>query len=194
MKSAPVKHPPRDATGTRERLLAAARLRFSRDTFENVGTREIAADAGVDAALVNRYFGSKAKLFAAAIEGVFVIEEHLPEDLGRLGEHLVGVIMDDVDELAQGEFDSLRLLLRAAGSPATSALVSERFHAEFIAPLAKLLRGRDADLRAATIASYVVGLATMKHALGSPAFTPSAQRKVVATVGAAIQSCVGPRT
>lgn len=192
MKTTPAPPAPRNAEGTRERLLAAARARFSRDTFENVGTREIATDAGVDAALVNRYFGGKEKLFAAAIEGAFRIEEHLPDRLDDLGEHLAGQIMDDADELEAGEPDSLRLLLRAAASPSTAALVSARFHAEFVTPLARLLRGRDTELRAAMIASYVIGLATMKHALGSPALTGAARRKAVARVGAAIQSCVDP--
>jgi hypothetical protein len=68
--------------------------------------------------------------------------------------------------------------------------VSARFHAEFVQPLAKLLRGRDAELRAGLIASYVIGLATMKHALGSPALGPAAQRRTIALVGAAIQACV----
>ncbi len=46
-------------------------------------------------------------------------------------------------------------------------MISERFHAEFVTPLARLLRGRDADVRAAAIASYVIGLATMKHLASS---------------------------
>jgi hypothetical protein len=101
--------------------------------------------------------------------------------------------MDEVGESQHGEFDSLRLLLNAAGSPTTSKLVSERFHAEFVTPLARMLRGRDAGVRAAAVASYVIGLATMKHVLRSPALTTAATRKIVASVGAAIQACVDPR-
>ena len=56
----------RNAGDTRARILAAARVRFAMDAYENVGTRDIAADAGVDAALVNRYFGGKEKLFDEA--------------------------------------------------------------------------------------------------------------------------------
>ncbi|HEY0232194.1 MAG TPA: hypothetical protein VGC55_13150 [Dokdonella sp.] len=44
-----------------------------------------------------------------------------------------------------------------------AAVVSERFHAEFITPLAKRLRGADAEIRAALIASQVVGIATLRH-------------------------------
>ncbi len=87
---------------TRQRLLQAARLRFAANPYENVGMRAVADDAGVDAALVNRYFGGKEELFKAAIEGAFLLDEHLPTNLDTLGQHLVHVVMADVDELAHG--------------------------------------------------------------------------------------------
>ena len=49
---------PRDAGRTRKAILRAARELFARASYENVQTRQIAALAGVDAALLNRYFGS----------------------------------------------------------------------------------------------------------------------------------------
>ena len=58
----------RDAAATREAILQAATHRFTTKGYERAGSREIAADAGVTAALVNRYFGSKEKLFGEVIE------------------------------------------------------------------------------------------------------------------------------
>ena len=58
----------RDAAATREAILEAATRRFATQGYEHAGVREIAADAGVTAALVNRYFGSKEGLFAEVIE------------------------------------------------------------------------------------------------------------------------------
>ena len=58
----------RDAAATREAILQAATRRFTTEGYQRAGAREIAADAGVTAALVNRYFGSKVKLFAEVIE------------------------------------------------------------------------------------------------------------------------------
>jgi len=157
--------PARNAADTRARILAAARARFSVDAYENVGTRDIAADAGVDAALVNRYFGGKEKLFTR-----LVFEGNAERRVAR--------------------FDALGLLLRASGSPATSARVTARFQDDFVLPLAGMLKGRDVELRAALIASYLLGLATMRHALHSPLLADAAQRQAVARVGAAIQACV----
>jgi AcrR family transcriptional regulator len=181
----------RSGARTRARILAAARRRFSEHSYENVGTRDIAADAGVDAALVIRHFGAKEKLFAEVLEGGFQVEAHLSTHLADLGMHLAGQLLADAPEAeAEPAFDPLRVLLRAAGNPAVAALVSERFHAEFVQPLARLLPGRDAALRAGLIASYVIGLATMRHGLDSPLFAGAGRKKAVRIAAAAIQACV----
>ncbi|MBC7665201.1 MAG: TetR family transcriptional regulator [Caulobacter sp.] len=186
-----VAKPARNAGDTRARILAAARVRFSLDAYENVGTRDIAADAGVDAALVNRYFGGKEKLFDEAIHDAFAIKDHFDGlDMAQFGQVITTLVMDGSEERREAKFDALGILLRASGSPATQERVSARFHAEFVLPLSRLLRGRDAELPAALIASYLIGLATMKHALGSPLLGAQTQRKAVATVSAAIQVCV----
>jgi AcrR family transcriptional regulator len=188
--AAPTK-PTRNAGDTRARILAAARVRFAADAYENVGTRDIAADAGVDAALVNRYFGGKEKLFDEAIVDAFAIKDRFEGvDMGSFGELITTLVLEGNEARRAAKFDALGILLRASGSPATQERVSARFHADFVLPLARLLRGRDAELRAALIASYLVGLATMKRALASPLLGPATQRKTVAAVGAAIQACV----
>lgn len=181
--------PSRNATDTRARILDAARICFSQRSYENVGVREISRSAGVDAALVNRYFGNKEKLFAEVVSGAFHVEEHLPESLDSLGTFLVKGVMGDGGPEDEG-FNPLRLLILAAASPDTAAIVGAQFHAEFVAPLAKRLGGRDAELRAGLIASYVIGLATMRHLLGSPVLASASQRKLAGLAGAAIQECV----
>src|SRR5690349_1930875 len=59
---------PRHAAKTRADILAAAKRRFAADGYERTTLRAIAADVGVNAALVSRYFGSKQDLFATATE------------------------------------------------------------------------------------------------------------------------------
>ena len=58
----------RNAQETTADILAAARSRFGTDGYERTTLRAVAADVGVDPALVIRYFGSKQDLFAAAAE------------------------------------------------------------------------------------------------------------------------------
>ncbi|SOE96776.1 transcriptional regulator, TetR family [Burkholderia sp. D7] len=178
-----------NAAKTRERILAVARIRFSLHSYEIVGTRDIATDAGVDTALVNRYFGSKEQLFAEVIQGGFDIEEHLPARMEDLGAHLVAQVLAN-DAVDAETFNALSVLLRAIGNPVIAPMVSLRLHEEFVEALAKRLKSRDTEARAALIASYVIGLATMRHGLSSPALSGAAGRKAGKIAAAAIQACV----
>lgn len=53
---------------TRSRILDSARVRFARNGYDKVTVRAVAADAGVDAALIHHYFGTKKQLFIASIQ------------------------------------------------------------------------------------------------------------------------------
>ncbi|HUE33549.1 MAG TPA: TetR family transcriptional regulator [Mycobacterium sp.] len=63
---------PAGNSDTRDRILASARELFARNGIANTSIRAVAAAAGVDSALVHHYFGTKEKLFAAAV--------HIPID------------------------------------------------------------------------------------------------------------------
>jgi AcrR family transcriptional regulator len=63
---------PAGNSDTRERILASARELFARNGIGNTSIRAVATAAGVDSALVHHYFGTKEKLFAAAV--------HIPID------------------------------------------------------------------------------------------------------------------
>jgi AcrR family transcriptional regulator len=58
---------PRNAGATRQVLLDAAQELFGENGFEGTTIREISELAGVDHALIARYFGSKADLYVAAL-------------------------------------------------------------------------------------------------------------------------------
>src|SRR3954466_3081506 len=57
----------RDAQNTRRALLRAAQRRFAVLGYDRTTTRDIARDAGVNLALIRRYFGGKEGLFQAVI-------------------------------------------------------------------------------------------------------------------------------
>lgn len=85
---------PRDAARSRELLLSAAHDLFAERGFERTTTREIGERAGVDAALIARYFGNKTKLYLAVMQARTDAEAtgH-PADLldqARLGDLLGG--------------------------------------------------------------------------------------------------------
>lgn len=70
----------RDAQASREALLAAARELFDAVGYDRATTREIGERAGVDAALIARYFGSKEGLFLAALASGAVDEAEFPTE------------------------------------------------------------------------------------------------------------------
>src|ERR1700742_18087 len=105
----------RDADATRAAILEAAKHHFALSGFEGAFLRDIAAEAGVDAALINRYFGGKQGLFNACLRDavrsaqLFTGER---EDFGRRIAHTFA------GRTGQG-MDGFRMILRAATSPAT---------------------------------------------------------------------------
>ena len=76
---------PRDSEKTRARILQAAIELFSASSFDMVRSRDIANKAGIDVALINRYFGSKKELFIAALEVISKVRPDLDsEDVEKL--------------------------------------------------------------------------------------------------------------
>ena len=151
---------PRNAAHTRADILSAARRRFATEGFERTTLRAIAADVGVDAALVIRYFGSKQDLFATATE--FRIElpdlsEADPEDIaGMLLPRYFAVWEDDQSFLA---------LLRAAMTSRVAADTLNQTLAKHVAPT---LMGATPDHHLERIAvtdAFVIGLAMTRSVL-----------------------------
>ena len=77
-------------SGTKAAILAAARSRFADVGFDKASIKSIAARAGVDSALVHHYFGTKQKLFVAAVAlpvdptvVVAALREAQLEDMGK---------------------------------------------------------------------------------------------------------------
>ena len=80
---------------TRSDILSAARDAFAEHGYDRATVRDIATRAGVDAAMVHHWFGTKERLFQAAVDVPFDPQELLldgaPDDVARLGEHVVGI-------------------------------------------------------------------------------------------------------
>ena len=150
------------ASGTREAILAAARERFATHGYERTRIRDVAADAGVDAALVHYFFKSKDGLFVATMELPFrpaeVIAPVLAEGVDGLGERMVRRMLTVWDE----NRPALLALVRSAGSHAGAALALREFVlSEIVGRLAAALDGD--QLRATLVASQVVGLVAARY-------------------------------
>ncbi|WP_083410710.1 TetR/AcrR family transcriptional regulator [Mycolicibacterium rutilum] len=107
---------PPGPSDTRERILTVARELFARNGIDKTSIRAIAAQAGVDPALVHHYFGTKTQLFAAAIhipidpmDVIGPLKEIPVEDIGRTLPSMLLPLWES--ELGKGFIATLRSLL-----------------------------------------------------------------------------------
>ncbi|MET0309591.1 MAG: TetR family transcriptional regulator [Sphingomonas sp.] len=157
----------RNAAATRAAMLDSARRHFARESYENVGLREIAGDAGVDPALVGRYFGNKEKLFKEAVRGD---DEHMMRDVARedLAAHFTSLILDEEGEESidmSAKIDRLLMLLRSASSPKASRIIRDAIDEDILEPVAATLGGAHAELRASLCLAVLMGAGILRSAL-----------------------------
>ncbi len=162
----------RDRAATRAALLDAARLRFSRQGYDGTGIREIAADVGVDPALISRYFGSKRKLYAEAVR--VDIPAGLTADPHRPVPHIADALLREVVfgdwEMFHGEHPFL-VMLRSSGNPAVRDQLHIQLCEGYLRDFAGRLKGQDAALRAELIGALLLGMGVMRSIVGSPALS-----------------------
>jgi AcrR family transcriptional regulator len=161
----------RNAATTREAILLAARHRFSRESYDNVGLREIAGDAGIDPALVARYFGSKEQLFKEAVQGdgkdlmLGISRDELPDYFASLALSHTG---DDALATAT-KIECLLMLLRSASSPKAAEIIRDAINENVLCPTASLLGEEDSGVRASLCLAVLMGVSVLKSALSVPA-------------------------
>ena len=158
---------PRNAEATRAAILEAAKARFAKDGYEQVGVRDIAADAGIDPALVNRYFGSKEGLFTAVLSSITKDPFALRPAAGEFGDALSRIILRLTGDRHQAQLMALDLAIRSTNSPTANAIVREDLEERFIAPLVERLGGGpDAAARAHIIMAITMGIGVIRGVLG----------------------------
>jgi AcrR family transcriptional regulator len=151
---------PRRSDATRAAILRAARERFAADGYERATIRAIAADAAIDPSMVMRYYGSKEGLFAAAAEFDLRLPELPPAAAGDAATVLVGHFLDRWE----GD-ETLTALLRAgATNPAAAERLQEIFAAQ-LRPLVERLAPDEHQVRAALVATQILGLALCRYIL-----------------------------
>jgi AcrR family transcriptional regulator len=101
-----------DSSATRAKILAAARELFARHGVDGVSVRRIAAKAGVDHALVHRYFGTKSEMAAEIVRA----EAQTLADMGRPEADLptsLSVLTEAFEHLLTEGRTTMLLMIRA---------------------------------------------------------------------------------
>jgi AcrR family transcriptional regulator len=146
----------RDAEATRAGILEAAKAQFALLGYDCAVLRDIAREAGVDVALVKRYFGGKEALFVEALKASFGPDGVREWDRATFAHEMAASLADSphADEARTHRF---QFLLRAATSPTTAPLLNVLVQDRFLAPIREWLGGVDAGARARVIAASYIG-------------------------------------
>ena len=140
----------------RELLLQAATTLFAERGFDRTTTREIAEQAGVDATLIARYFGSKTGLYLAALR--VELGAGAPPDL--LEPDRMAALLSRLESRGAGPV--FQAAVRAHEDEAVQSAAREALHVRLVDPLRKRYEAAGLDrpqLRAELTAAAFTGIA-----------------------------------
>ncbi len=179
----------RDAEATSARIVSAAQDLFTRYGYDGVSTRDIAATAGVNVALINRYFGSKAGLFEQAIVSGMKGPEPTPEALGGLGRAKAEWLTRPKEE----GFDPMTTLLRSSMSPEVREIIRKTVQTRGVQALADAIPGADREERAHLLVGIIAGLDLWLHMLEGTEGSGIDRDRLAARIAGVIDDIVSDR-
>jgi len=189
----------RDAAATRQALLEAARSRFVRLGYDRTTLRDVAADAGVNLALIKRYFDSKEGLFKAALKStprVLGGEGEFPRDSAALAEAL----SHQLSAGAWPEFGEhpVLMLLRVSGDERVDSLRRQALH-DFSRQVLEASGTRQTQddellLRAQLVVALGVGVAVVRSAVGLQPLRDATSEDLIGPLRDVLDALLAPRS
>ena len=164
------------AATTREMILESARGRFLAESYDSVGMRDIARDAGVDVALVSRYFGSKEELFRLVLRGGEEAKFTLPSDADALAPFFMSMVSQGEDADCTYQRDKLMIMLRSAASPTAAEVIRKSFGRDVLEPLAGAIGEPNATAKAMLAMAMLIGTNFLKTVLPVEPLSPEDQQ------------------
>ena len=192
---------PRKKTGrrpggadTRGVVLEAARAEFAARGYEKASMRAIGRAAGVDAALLHHYFGSKDRLFMAAmefpVEPKAVVELVLSGDRATIGERVAEFLLSVWEQPAA--LERLLALLRAAATTEQVAQLMRGFvQEELVHRVAEELGVEQGELRTELMLSQILGLAMARYVLKVEPLASATRAELVPLLAPTFQGYLG---
>ncbi|CRZ15409.1 TetR/AcrR family transcriptional regulator [Mycolicibacterium neworleansense] len=175
----------------KQRIIDAAREHFTLHGYERATVRGIAADAGVDVAMVYYFFGNKEGLFNASVldtpqHPLHQLANLLDEGVDDIGARLVRDFVQRWDE--GGSFDPLLTVFRSAG---IQPLARKLLHDSLAGPVAQRVSAEfsvdNAELRVELVTVHLVGLAFARYQLKIEPLASAGIDDLVAWMGPTVQ-------
>jgi AcrR family transcriptional regulator len=177
------------APDTRAAILAAAREQFANAGFSGTTIRAVASDAGVDAALVHHYFGTKDDLFVAALElpvdPRVALAPAIAQGPDGAGERMLRVFFSVWDDPANRL--PLLGLVRGLLEPSGQQLMRDGFLEVVMGPVGLALGIEEPERRMPLVMSQVIGLIIARYLLEVEPLASMPEDEVIAIYAPTIQ-------
>jgi AcrR family transcriptional regulator len=171
-------------------ILRSARKLFARHGYPGTTTRAIAQDAQVDPALIYHYYGSKERLFAAAIDGGLdrsaILAQATDPRQGTPGERLIRAFLRVWDDPSARE-PMLAMVRSALAYDDAVALISDP---QVISHIVRARTTSQHELRTALIGSVVIGVLVMRYVFRIEPFASLPPDAVATILGPVVDRCL----
>lgn len=176
------------AQQTRDALRTQARNLFWTRGYSNVSLREISAAAGVDVALVSRYFGSKRGLFEATLADLPGIDSDAVSDVPTLIDAVVRLFAEAPRDGAHAS--PTALILMNAHDPEVGAAIRDLYNEKWQVPLSRIIGDPG---RAALFSAAMLGVSVAEKSLHLAGIAPPGSACYAAQMRALLNAAVGMR-
>lgn len=180
---------------TRDAILESARQAFLAHGYDQVGVREIGAEAGVNCALVNRYFGSKLGLFREVLKDETDYGGLYTGPVAALGDRLArfvisGTVLTESGQPLTVNPQRMLLFIRSVGCPEALPALREALAAKMITPLAAAMPKPHAQEKAALIASHICGFILIHRLVGAACVLQADRQVMTRQLALSLQSII----
>lgn len=185
-------------TDTREALLTAAREVFIEQGYDGATVRAIAARAGVDAAMVNHWFGGKEGLFGEAVLKLpfnpqDIIDILLAADPDNIGVTIVHTFLTRWDATGGGVFTALMRSVTSHDEAAT--MLRDFFMKNVFKAVLSRLAPDNHEFRATLVATQLVGMGMVRYVAQFEPLASADVDRMTAAIAPTIQRYInGPIT
>jgi AcrR family transcriptional regulator len=174
---------------TRAALLEAARAVFAERGYDGATVRVIAERAGVDAAMVNHWFGGKEPLFVAALDlpadPAAILGEALAGDPEHLAERIIGRLLRVWDETGGAQLSTL--IQSIASHEVAASLLREFIGRVLVGKVLSIVAPDRPELRASLAGSQMFGLAFVRYVLKVEPLASADHATIIAAVAPNLQ-------
>jgi AcrR family transcriptional regulator len=178
-------------SGTKDAILAAARRQFAEQGYDRTTLRSVAAEAGVDPALVVHFFGSKQRLFLADIDLPIDPDEFVAHVMtgprSGVGARMADFLLRAVERNPDIRNRWIAMIRAAASEPEAARVLRSILESRIFMPLAEALAVEDAAFRANLAGTQFVGIGMARYIVGVEPIASESPDRIAAAIAPTLQ-------